>query len=227
MQRITNRYNQSIQRMAKDTLLILSGGMDSTTLLHEYKDSIALAVHFNYGAKQNLRESACAVEQCRIAGVEFLELDLAFMGRYFRSSLFEGDEAVPEGSYEDSNMASTVVPFRNGIMLSVAAGLAESRGLKKVMMANHGGDHAVYPDCRPEFVEAMNSAIQAGTYAHISLVAPYTGITKAEIARRGKSLGVDYSHTYSCYKGTPHHCGKCATCIERRQALDEAGIDCE
>lgn len=213
--------------MAKDTLLILSGGMDSTTLLHEYKDSIALAVHFNYGAKQNLRESACAREQSRIAGVEFLELDLAFMGKYFSSSLFEGDSAVPEGSYDESNMSSTVVPFRNGIMLSVAAGLAESRGLGKVMMANHSGDHAVYPDCRPEFVDAMNCAIQAGTFAHISLVAPYTGLTKADIAMRGKQIGVEYSLTYSCYKGTPHHCGKCATCIERRQALDAAGIECE
>ena len=212
--------------MSKDTLLILSGGMDSTTLLHEYKNSIALAVHFNYGAKQNMRESRCAEAQCRIAGVEYIELDLAFMGKYFSSSLFDGDDAVPEGSYENTNMASTVVPFRNGIMLSVAAGLAESRGLKKVMMANHGGDHAVYPDCRPEFVEAMNSAIQTGTYARITLVAPYTGITKTEIAKRGKLLGVDYSLTYSCYKGGETHCGKCATCIERRQALDAAGINC-
>lgn len=212
--------------MSKDTLLILSGGMDSTTLLHEYKDSIALAVHFNYGAKQNMRESSCAEAQCRIAGVEYIELDLAFMGRYFSSSLFDGYDAVPEGSYESTNMVSTVVPFRNGIMLSVAAGLAESRGLKKVMMANHGGDHTVYPDCRPEFVEAMNSAIQAGTYARITLVAPYTGMTKNDIAKRGKLLGVDYSLTYSCYKGGETHCGKCATCIERRQALDAAGITC-
>ena len=107
--------------MSKDTLLILSGGMDSTTLLHEYKNSIALAVHFNYGAKQNMRESRCASAQCRIAEVEYIELDLAFMGKYFCSSLFAGDDAVPEGSYENANMASTVVPFRNGIMLSVAA----------------------------------------------------------------------------------------------------------
>ena len=213
--------------MSKDTLLILSGGMDSTTLLHEFKDAIALAVHFNYGAKQNIRESGCAAAQCRIAGVEFMEIDLAFIGKYFQSSLFEGNDAIPEGSYDSTNMSSTVVPFRNGIMLSVAAGLAESRGLKKVMMANHGGDHAVYPDCRPEFVAAMDRAIEAGTYAKVSLVAPYTGITKNDIALRGKELGVDYSLTYSCYKGTEHHCGKCATCIERRTALDAAGISCE
>lgn len=210
--------------MAKDSLLILSGGMDSTTMLHEFKNSIALAVNFNYGALQNAREAVCARRQCAMLGIELIEIDLAFMGRYFDSALLRSAEDVPEGSYADANMTSTVVPFRNGIMLSIAAGLAESRGLKRVMMANHGGDHAVYPDCRPGFVDAMNAAIKAGTYAGIELRAPYTGLTKADIARRGKELGVDYSLTYSCYKGGEKHCGKCATCIERRQALAAAGI---
>lgn len=210
--------------MAKDSLLILSGGMDSTTMLHEFKNSIGLAVNFNYGALQNAREAQCARRQCAMLGIELIEIDLAFMGRYFDSALLRSAEDVPEGSYADANMASTVVPFRNGIMLSIAAGLAESRGLKRVMMANHGGDHAVYPDCRPGFVDAMNAAIKAGTYAGIELRAPYTGLTKADIARRGKELGVDYSLTYSCYKGGEKHCGKCATCIERRQALAAAGI---
>lgn len=210
--------------MAKDSLLILSGGMDSTTMLHEFKNSIGLAVNFNYGALQNAREAQCARRQCAMLGIELIEIDLAFMGRYFDSALLRSAEDVPEGSYADANMTSTVVPFRNGIMLSIAAGLAESRGLKRVMMANHGGDHAVYPDCRPGFVDAMNAAIKAGTYAGIELRAPYTGLTKADIARRGKELGVDYSLTYSCYKGGEKHCGKCATCIERRQALAAAGI---
>lgn len=213
--------------MTKDTLLILSGGMDSTTMLHEFKNSIALAVNFSYGANQNAREAECARKQCALLGIELIEIDLAFMGKYFDSALLSGADAIPEGSYADSNMSATVVPFRNGIMLAIAAGLAESRGLKAVMLANHGGDHAVYPDCRPAFVEAMNDAIAAGTYAGITLRAPYTGISKKAIARRGKALGVDYSLTYSCYKGGAHHCGKCATCIERRQALDAAGIDCE
>lgn len=213
--------------MAKDSLLILSGGMDSTTMLHEFKNSIGLAVNFNYGALQNAREAQCARRQCAMLGIELIEIDLAFMGRYFDSALLRSAEEVPEGSYADANMASTVVPFRNGIMLSIAAGLAESRGLKRVMMANHGGDHAVYPDCRPGFVDAMNAAIKAGTYAGIELRAPYTGLTKADIARRGKELGVDYSLTYSCYKGGEKHCGKCATCIERRQALESAGIDAD
>ena len=112
------------------------------------------------------------------------------MGKHFKSSLLDGADAIPEGNYDDENMRSTVVPFRNGIMLAVAAGLAESRGLKAVMIANHSGDHAIYPDCRPEFVSSMGKAIADGTYEHLELRAPYTGMTKGEIARRGKELGV-------------------------------------
>ena len=121
-------------------------------------------------------------------------------------------------------MKSTVVPFRNGIMLSIAAGLAESNGLKNVMMANHGGDHTIYPDCRPEFVSAMDEAIRQGTFVGVRLLAPYTHITKTDIALRGKALGIDYSETWSCYKGGEHHCGRCGTCTERREALTGAGI---
>ncbi len=214
--------------MEKDTLIVLSGGMDSTTMLYEYKDAIALAVHFNYGAPQNIRESDYARENCRRLGIEFIEIPLEFMGRYFESSLLEGGDAIPSGDYDEANMRSTVVPFRNGIMLSIAAGLAESRGLQAVMIANHSGDHAIYPDCRPAFVEAMGAAISAGTYKNIRLLAPYTNLSKAEIARRGASLGVDYSLTYSCYRGGPVHCGTCTTCNERRQALLAAGLtpDC-
>ncbi len=122
-------------------------------------------------------------------------------------------------------MKSTVVPFRNGIMLAAAAGLAESNGLNTIMIANHAGDHAIYPDCRKGFIDAMAEAIREGTYEGIRLEAPYTLKSKADIARIGKRLGVDYGHTYSCYRGLEHHCGTCGTCIERRQALAEAGID--
>lgn len=214
--------------MEKDSVIVLSGGMDSTTMLYEYASSIALAVNFSYGANHNAREAACARENCRRLGIELVEIDLAFMGKYFESSLLSGADAIPEGHYEDENMRSTVVPFRNGIMLAVAAGLAESRGLKAVMIANHGGDHAIYPDCRPEFIAAMGSAIGAGTYEHIELRAPYTNLTKAQIAIRGRELGVDYSLTYSCYKGGETHCGRCGTCVERREALLAAGLtpDC-
>ena len=132
---------------------------------------------------------------------------------------------MPEGHYADANMKSTVVPFRNGIMLAVACGIAESRGLKYVMIANHFGDHSIYPDCRAGFVRAMSQAMAEGTYDGITLFAPYTDISKTDIARRGAALGIDYSLTYSCYKGGEKHCGKCGTCVERKEAMREAGID--
>lgn len=208
----------------KDSVIVLSGGLDSTTLLHEYKDRIALAVTFDYGSNHNEREIACARRQCVLLGIEHIVIPLGFMGEYFKSSLLAGADAIPDGNYDSDNMKSTVVPFRNGIMLSVACGLAESRGLKHVLIANHGGDHAIYPDCRPGFVKAMGRAIAEGTYEGVDLRAPYTDISKADIARRGARLGVDYSHTYSCYRGGEHHCGTCGTCVERREALDAAGL---
>ena len=211
--------------MERDSIIILSGGMDSVTLLHHRKDRIVLAVSFDYGSNHNAREIECAAWHCRTLGIEHLVIPLKFMGEYFESSLLSGAEAIPEGHYEDSNMKSTVVPFRNGIMLSVACGLAESRGLKHVMMANHGGDHAIYPDCRPEFVRAMSEAMRCGTYDGVTIEADFTDITKADIARLGHSLGVDYGMTYSCYKGGEKHCGKCGTCVERKEAFQEAGID--
>ena len=209
----------------KDSVIVLSGGMDSTTLLHERKEQIALAVTFDYGSKHNEREIECARKNCDMLGIEHIVIPLEFMGKYFKSSLLIGGEEIPEGHYADDNMKSTVVPFRNGIMLSIAAGLAESRGLKKVMLANHGGDHVIYPDCRPGFVRAMSEAISEGTYDGVVIDAPYTDITKSDIARIGKRIGVDYSLTYSCYKGGERHCGKCGTCVERMEALRDAGIE--
>lgn len=198
--------------------------MDSVTMLHEYRDSIAAAVTFQYGSNHNKREARCARINCEKLGIEWIEIDLSFMGRHFESSLLQGADAIPEGHYADDNMRSTVVPFRNGIMLAVAAGLAESRKLDGVMIANHSGDHAIYPDCRPDFITSMGRAIADGTYDHLQLLAPYTSLSKGEIALRGKNLGVDYSLTYSCYKGGEHHCGKCGTCVERAEALRYAGI---
>ena len=208
----------------KDSVIIYSGGLDSTTLLYEEQESIALAVTFDYGSNHAARERACARHHCALLGIEHLVIELGFMGQYFESSLLSGAEAIPDGNYDDSNMHSTVVPFRNGIMLSIACGLAESRGHKRVLIANQGGDHAIYPDCRPEFVGAMDAAMQAGTYEGVTLVAPYTDISKADIVRRGARLGIDYGETYSCYRGGEHHCGTCGTCTERREAFLEAGI---
>ena len=209
----------------KDTILIYSGGMDSTTLLYEYQERIAIALSFDYGSNHNAKEVKCAEIHCDRLGITHMVIPLDFVRRYFRSSLLDGAEAIPEGSYDDENMRSTVVPFRNGIMLSVAVGMAESNGLQYVMMANHAGDHTIYPDCRPAFVDAFDRAAEAGTYNGVRLLSPYVNMTKGEIAKRGSQLGIDYAETWSCYKGEEKHCGRCGTCVERREALAEAGIN--
>ena len=211
--------------MTKDSLIIVSGGMDSITLLYDKKDSIALALSFDYGSNHNSREIPYAQLHCQRLGIRHIVIPLDFMHQYFTSSLLEGAEAIPDGHYADENMKSTVVPFRNGIMLSVAIGIAESNGLKKVLIANHGGDHAIYPDCRPDFISAINKAAMSGTYLNVEVDAPYTNISKTDIARRGAALGIDYSETWSCYKGGAVHCGTCGTCVERKEALHDAGID--
>ena len=208
----------------KDSVIIYSGGLDSTTLLYEERERVALAVTFDYGSNHASREIACARHHCERLGIEHLVIELGFMSRYFQSSLMSGADAIPDGSYDDENMKSTVVPFRNGIMLSIACGLAESRGLKRVLIANHGGDHAIYPDCRPEFVSAMDGAMQAGTYEGVRLAAPYTNLTKADLVKHGAQMGIDYSQTYSCYKGGEKHCGTCGTCTERREAFRTEGV---
>lgn len=199
--------------------------MDSVTLLYDYKDSIALAISFDYGSNHNANEIPLARMHCERLGIEHVTIPLAFMSQYFKSSLLDGAEAIPEGHYADENMKSTVVPFRNGIMLAIAVGMAESRELTHVLIANHGGDHAIYPDCRPEFIKAIGEAAQAGTYVNVTVDAPYTNITKTQIAMRGKELGIDYAETWSCYKGGKVHCGKCGTCVERKEALAQAGIE--
>lgn len=210
--------------MTKDCAIILSGGMDSVTLLHYFKERIALAISFHYGSNHNDREIACAARQCEILGIRHITVPLSFMSEYIHSSLLEGAGAIPDGNYNDENMKSTVVPFRNGIMLSIACGIAESNGMTKVLIANHGGDHAIYPDCRSAFINAMSEAMTAGTYAGVSIIAPFTDMTKTDIALLGAKLGVDFSLTYSCYKGGELHCGTCGTCTERKEAFREAGL---
>ena len=211
--------------MKKDTVIILSGGMDSVTLLYDQQERIALAVSFDYGSKHNDREIPFAHLHCERIGIPHIVIPLDFMTKYFKSSLLEGGEEIPEGHYADENMKSTVVPFRNGIMLSIAVGIAESNDLRFVMMANHAGDHTIYPDCTPQFVDAFDEAACAGTFVKVGLLSPFTNWTKADIARRGKELGINYAETWSCYKGEEKHCGKCGTCVERREALSEAGIE--
>lgn len=201
-------------------MLIYSGGMDSTVLLYRYRKEIKAAVTFSYGARQDLQQTECAKWNCARLGIEHMIIPLDFMGKYFRSSILEGGEAVPHGQYDEENMKSTVVPFRNGIMLSVAVGLAESRDLDTVLIANHAGDHTIYPDCRPGFISAIDNAAREGTFAGIRIFSPFCDITKRDIALLGKEMEVPFEHTYSCYEGRPRHCGVCGTCNERKEALE-------
>ena len=209
----------------RNSLIALSGGVDSTTLLYEYREEVACAVGFDYGSKHNAQELAAAKAICRELEIPYLIIPLAFIGEYFRSDLLLSGGEMQLGDYSEENMRSTVVPFRNGIMLSILAGLAESRDLQQVLIANHFGDHAIYPDCRESFVKPMGEAITAGTSNGVKLVAPYTTLTKAEIVARGTRLGVPYGKTYSCYQGGERHCGRCGTCRERHDAFVVNGLE--
>lgn len=209
----------------KDSVIIVSGGLDSITLLYDKAETIALAISFDYGQNHSKKELPYAEYHCQQLGIPHITIPLTFMHQYFKSSLLEGAEAIPEGHYEEENMKSTVVPFRNGIMLAIATGIAESHELKRVYIANHGGDHTIYPDCRPEFIDAMDKATSAGTFVDVRVEAPYTNISKADIVRRGTALGIDYAKTWSCYKGSEIHCGKCGTCVERKEAFADAGVE--
>ena len=185
----------------KDSIIIVSGGLDSITLLYDKAATIALAVSFDYGQNHASRELPFAALHCKRLGIQHIVIPLQFMQQYFKSSLLDGAENIPEGHYEEENMKSTVVPFRNGIMLAIAAGIAESHNLNRIYIANHGGDHTIYPDCRPEFINAMTAATQAGTFNNTRVEAAFTNITKTDIVRIGNKLGINYAETWSCYKG--------------------------
>ena len=203
----------------KDVVLIYSGGMDSSSALHLYKDRIKVAVSFNYGSTHNAQEIKYAALNCERLGIEHIIIDIKTISEHLTSALL-GDGDIPHGHYEDATMKSTVVPFRNGIMLSIATGIAESNDCKHVMIASHKGDNAVYPDCRPEFNDMMNAAMYHGTYNNITLWAPFEHITKLELALVGYANGMVPEQTYSCYEGGIEHCGKCGTCVERQEAID-------
>jgi len=207
-------------------IVLLSGGMDSVTALHwaRQEHEIVGAVSFDYGAKHNDREVALATWQCGHLDVWHDIVALPFVNELFTSDLLKSGGEVPDGHYEEESMKRTVVPFRNGIMLAIACGIAESRGAEALVIAAHAGDHAIYPDCREPFMHAMADAMREGTYARIELLRPFIHLDKAAIARLGHDLGVDFSKTWSCYKGGVIHCGKCGTCVERREAFIKAGI---
>jgi 7-cyano-7-deazaguanine synthase len=206
--------------------VLVSGGLDSVTALHHAarRHTVVGALSFDYGAKHNHRELPCAEAQCARLGVPHRIIRLPFVNEFFRSDLLQSGGEIPEGHYAEETMQRTVVPFRNGIMLAIAAGFAESAGAQGLVIAAHAGDHAIYPDCRPRFLAAMGEAIREGTYARLEIVAPFSALDKAAIVREGRELGVDFSLTWSCYKGQALHCGRCGTCVERREAFLRAGI---
>jgi 7-cyano-7-deazaguanine synthase len=200
--------------------------MDSVTALYwaRTRHAVAAVLSFDYGAKHNHCEIPFAIEHARKIGVIHQTIPLDFIGHFFASDLLQSGGAIPEGHYADDNMRRTVVPFRNGIMLAAACGYAESAGAGGLVIAAHSGDHTIYPDCREDFMRAMGEAMRLGTYAGIELLRPFITLDKSGIATEGARLGVDYGLTWSCYKGGVVHCGKCGTCVERREAFALAGL---
>lgn len=213
--------------MATDSVIVLlSGGMDSVTAFYHARTqyNVKGAISFDYGSKHNHKEIPFAKYHCQQNGVPHTTVNLDFIGQLFQSDLLQSGGDIPDGHYADENMKKTVVPFRNGIFLSIAAGYAESVEAEGVVIAAHSGDHAIYPDCREPFMESMAKAIASGTYANIALLRPFIDMDKAAICKSGAELGVDYAQTWSCYKGGELHCGTCGTCVERKEAFELAGV---
>jgi 7-cyano-7-deazaguanine synthase len=192
--------------------------MDSTVLLHQFKDEIALAISFRYGARHNDQELKFAEINCKKLGISHRIVELPLGSTGIKSALL-GDEDIPDGNYSEINQKSTVVPFRNGIMLAIATAVAENENINKVLIANHFGDHAIYPDCTKKFISGFEEAAKFGTYNSVKIVSPYCEKSKTDIAQIGKHLNVDFARSYSCYNGKELHCGTCSTCLERKEAL--------
>jgi len=208
------------------TVLIYSGGIDSTVLLYDLLNSghDVQALSVNYGQRHG-KELDCAKSLCKQLHVEHHVADLTALNPLLSgSSLTSPHVQVPEGHYEDESMKATVVPNRNMILLSIATGWAMSTGASSVSYAAHSGDRAIYPDCKEEFADAMNSVMEIAGWDKVSLNRPFSSLTKADIVKLGDELGVPFEQTWSCYKGGQVHCGVCGTCVERREAFQLAGV---
>ena len=205
---------------------IYSGGMDSTVLLYHLQAQgyEVMPLSVDYGQRHR-KEIDSARMICRTINIPHEVADLRAITHLLGgNSLTESEIEVPEGHYADENMKITVVPNRNMIMLSVAIGYAISSKAKFVAYGAHSGDHTIYPDCRPEFAEALNKAALLADWHQVELLTPFIKMTKAEIAGRGAELNVPFAYTWSCYKGGERHCGRCGTCVERREAFQLAGV---
>jgi len=205
-------------------VVLLSGGIDSSTLLYrmEYDGYECHPITIMYG--QTHRKELDAAERiCRELGLDWKLFDLRVLGGMLPSAL-TGKGEIPNGHYTDETMKQTVVPNRNMILLSVAVGYAQGIGAGIVAYAAHSGDHYVYPDCRPSFINAMELAITEGTEGQVDLYTPYVSMYKWRIVWEGSKLGVPFELTYSCYKGGERHCGRCGTCVERKEAFKLAGV---
>lgn len=213
--------------MKESAVVLLSGGLDSTVLLFKAKaDGLApIGLTVRYG-QRHAEEAFAAHAIAHEAGVPHVVCDadqaLTPIFANANSSQVGRFSDVPEGHYAAPEMVSTIVPNRNMVLLALAGALAVSRGASQVLFAAHSGDHAVYPDCKPDFVEAMKDAMWLGS--QVSLWAPFSGMFKAEIVLLGSMLDVPMQLTYSCYRGNRRHCGRCSTCVERQEAFSIAAV---
>jgi 7-cyano-7-deazaguanine synthase len=208
------------------TVAIFSGGLDSTVLLHELRaagDEV-LALSVDYGQRHR-RELDHAKRIAEALGIRWQLADLSAIRPLLAGSSQTSDGVpVPHGHYAADNMKQTVVPNRNMIMLAVAAGWAISEQADRLAYGAHAGDHTIYPDCRPEFAEALAKAIGLADWHRVELITPFIALSKTDIVRRGAELEVEFAATWSCYEGGQVHCGLCGTCVERKEAFLQAGI---
>ena len=207
------------------TVLILSGGLDSTTLLYDLIDQgkEVCPISFDYGQKHS-KELECAKKTCEKLGLDHKIVNLTSLASIIDNSSLTGDIGVPEGHYTEDVMKSTVVPNRNMIMLSIAVGYAINIEASSVYYGAHAGDHDIYPDCRKEFVSALSKATELCHYNPIYIFTPYIDMDKGDIVRKGLELDVPYEDTWTCYKGKEKACGKCGSCVERLEAFERNGI---
>ena len=202
-------------------LPVVSGGMDSVTMLHDLKYQgyeIDEVISYNYG-QRHIKELDYVAYNIEDLGLKHKIIDISFMAQLLDQSALTGDTEVPEGHYEQDNMTLTVVPNRNMILASIAIGRAVNNDCDAIALGVHSGDHAIYPDCRPEFVSALRTAALIANYKPIDILAPYLAMDKGKIIARGKTIGVDYSHTWTCYKGLEKACGVCGSCQERLEGF--------